>query len=199
LPLLTVANNINNDKMISPHLVHVTTELPVLVADLTPIQANLDIARLAIAELQVSHPQSPNSNVKATYMSPWGSHFINPKLMPLVDVVTRIGKEFSGTLSADLAALNMDLVVTDCWGIIYDRSSFTALHNHFPAEFACSVYLEAHPDSSPIVIAGKLNIKPKPGMMVMFPGILNHEVPATSGRRVVVAMNLNKRALFERI
>jgi hypothetical protein len=30
--------------------------------------------------------------------------------------------------------------------------------------------------------------------MVMFPGILDHEVPATPGRRVVVAMNLAKRS-----
>ena len=50
-----------------------------------------------------------------------------------------------------------------------------------------------------VVFAGKLNIKPKPGMLVMFPGILNHEVPATEGRRVVVAMNLNKRALFQNV
>ena len=82
--------------------------------------------------------------------------------------------------------------------IIYDKSGYTQVHNHFPAEFACSIYLEAHEDSAPIIFAGKLNIKPTPGMLVMFPGILNHEVPATDGRSVVIAMNLNKRALFSK-
>jgi len=33
----------------------------------------------------------------------------------------------------------------------------------------------------------------------LFPGILVHEVPETEGRRVVVAMNLNKRALFDSV
>jgi hypothetical protein len=179
--------------------VNVSTELPVFITDLSPVQHKLDGARQAIEELRLTHPNSPQSNVNATYMSPWTSHLINPKLMPLVEEVTQLGRECSRALSADLAVLNMDLVVTDCWGIIYDRSSHTRLHNHFPAEFACSIYLEAAPDCSPIVIAGKLNIKPLPGMMVMFPGILNHEVPATTGRRVVVAMNLSKRALFQNV
>ena len=75
-------------------------------------------------------------------------------------------------LSASLEALNMDMVVTDCWGIIYDQSSYTQKHNHFPADFSCSIYLEAHENSAPIIFADKLHIKPKPNMLVMFPGIL---------------------------
>jgi hypothetical protein len=100
-------------------------------------------------------------------------------------------------LSANLAALNMDLVVTDCWGVIYDRADYTQKHNHFPSEFSCVVYLDVDESSAPIIFGGKLAIKPKPNMLVLFPGILMHEVPATEGRRIVVAMNLNKRALFE--
>ena len=179
--------------------VYVGTELPVLIADLSSFQSQLDLARQAIEELRISHPESPNSNVKAAYMSPWTSHLINPKLLPLANTVIDIGHQFSKMLSADLNALNMQLVVTDCWGIIYEKSSHTLIHNHFPVEFASSIYLEADPDSAPISFAGKLNIKPKPGMLVMFPGILNHEVAATEGRRVVVAMNLNKRALFDKL
>jgi hypothetical protein len=33
----------------------------------------------------------------------------------------------------------------------------------------------------------------------MFPGILTNEVPATQGRRVVVAMNLHQQATFANI
>lgn len=188
-----------NPSIITPRSVYVGTELPVFIADLSPAKAQLELARQALDELRITHPESPNSNVKATYMSPWTSHLLNPKLGPLTNIVAAIGREVSKTLSADLNNLNMDLVVTDCWGIIYDKSSYTQVHNHFPCEFACSIYLEAHPDSAPIIFAGKLNVKPTPGMLVMFPGILNHEVPATDGRRVVIAMNLNKRALFDRL
>jgi hypothetical protein len=190
--------------MSSEDLVHIRTvdvsaELPVIICDLSPIKAQLDLARLAIEELRMTHPQSPESNVKATYMSPWHSHLLNPKLIPLTESVKTIGREASKRLSANLEALNMDLVVTDCWGIIYEQSSYTQKHNHFPSEFSCSIYLEAHEDSAPIIFAGKFHVKPKPNMLVMFPGILIHEVPATTGRRVVVAMNLQKRAVFEGI
>jgi hypothetical protein len=187
-----------SEPLVQIRTVEVTTELPVFICDLSGIQPQLDLARQAIDELKITHPQSPESNVKATYMSPWHSHLINPKLLPLTQSIVTIAREASkNTLSANLAALNLDLVVTDCWGIIYEQSSYTQLHNHFPSEFSCSIYLEAHEDSAPIIFSRKLHIKPKPNMLVMFPGILVHEVPATSGRRVVVAMNLNKRALFD--
>ena len=187
----------SNNGKVEIRSVEVTTELPVFICDLSPIQAQLNLAREAIDELRISHPQSPESNVKATYMSPWHSHLLNPKLVPLTQSVITIAREASKAhLSANLEALNMDLVVTDCWGIIYDQASYTQRHNHFPSEFGCSIYLEAHEDSAPIIFSGRLNIKPKPNMLVLFPGILNHEVPATAGRRVVVAMNLNKRAVF---
>jgi hypothetical protein len=175
----------------------VAAETPVFICDLSAIQPVLDLARTAIEELRITHPQSPESNVKATYMSPWHSHLLNPKFKPLVDSVRSISKQASQILSANLETLNMDMVVTDCWGIIYDQSSYTQKHNHFPADFSCSIYLEAHENSAPIIFADKLHIKPKPNMLVMFPGILIHEVPPTDGRRVVVAMNLNKVATFK--
>ena len=177
--------------------VEVSTEMPVFICDLTPVQPMLDLAKEAIYDLQVSHPQSPESNVKAKYMSPWHSHLLTPKFKPLTDSAINIAKEVSKThLSANLEGLNIDLVVTDCWGVIYEQSDYTQKHNHFPSDFSCVVYLEADESSAPIIFGGKLAVKPKPGMLVMFPGILVHEVPATEGRRLIVAMNINKRAMF---
>ncbi len=188
-----------NDK-VQIRTVEVATEMPVFICDLTLIKPQLDLARLAIEELRVTHPNSPESNVKSAYMSPWHSHLVNPKLLPLTESALTIAREVSKThLSAHLSSLNMDLVVTDCWGAIYEQSDYTKRHNHFPAEFSCVVYLEVHEDSAPIIFSGKLHIKPKPNMMVLFPGILQHEVPATTGRRVIVAMNMNKRAIFDGI
>jgi hypothetical protein len=171
-------------------------DIPVFVSDLSPLTSHLDLARQAINELRISHPQSPESNVKATYMSPWQSHLLNDKLVPLAQVVLDVGKQASKLLSANLDSLNLELVVSDCWGIIYEEASHTLPHNHFPSDFSCSIYLEAHSDSAPIIFAGKYPLQPQPNMLVMFPGILTHEVPATKGRRVVVAMNLHKQATF---
>lgn len=187
----------SDNEKVQLRTIDVSAQLPVVIADLTLIKPQLDRAREAIDELRISHPESTESNVKATYMSPWHSHLLNPKFSPLTDSVVTIANEVSRThLSANLSALNLDLVVTDCWGVIYDKSSYTQKHNHFPADFSCVIYLEAHENSAPIIFADKLHVKPKPNMLVLFPGILIHEVPETDGRRVVIAMNLNKRALF---
>ena len=194
-------STMSDDEKVHLRSVEVQAEIPVFICDLTLIQPQLDLARQAIDELRTTHPQSPESNVKATYMSPWHSHLLNAKLLPLTESVLTLAREASKRyLSANLAALNMDLVVTDCWGIIYEGNQvdYTQRHNHFPAEFSCVVYLEADDESAPIIFSGRLHIKPKPGMLVFFPGILIHEVPATAGKRVVLAMNLNKRAVFER-
>jgi hypothetical protein len=176
--------------------IEVSTELPVFLWDLEEFRPQLQLAREAIDELRLTHPDSPESNVKANYMSPWHSHTINPKLKPLTEVAVNAGREVSKTLSANLASLNMDLIVTDCWGAVYERSNHTQKHNHFPSDLSCVIYLEASSDSAPIVFGGKLHIKPYPNLMVMFPGILVHEVPPTDGRRVMVAMNLQKIAVF---
>jgi hypothetical protein len=178
--------------------VEVAAETPVFICDLTLIKPQLDLARMAIEELRVSHPDTTPSNVQSVYMSPWHSHLINNKFKPLTDSAVTIAQEVSRThLSANLPALNMGLVVTDCWGAIYEKSDYTKRHNHFPAEFSCVIYLEVHENSAPIIFSGKLHVQPKPNMLVLFPGILQHEVPATDGRRVVVAMNMNKRAIFD--
>ena len=178
--------------------VEVAAETPVFICDLSLIKPQLDLARMGIEELRVSHPDTTPSNVQSVYMSPWHSHLINNKFKPLTDSAITIAQEVSRThLSANLPALNMGLVVTDCWGAIYEKSDYTKRHNHFPAEFSCVIYLEVHENSAPIIFSGKLHVQPKPNMMVLFPGILQHEVPATDGRRVVVAMNMNKRAIFD--
>ena len=188
------------DSKVALRTVEVLSETPVFLCDLTPIQPVLDLAMQAIHELRITHPQSPESNVKATYMSPWHSHLLNPKLLPIAESALTLAREASKRhLSANLEALNMDLVVTDCWGVIYEgnNTDYTQRHNHFPSDFSCVLYLDADEDSAPIIFAGRLHIKPKPGLFVLFPGILIHEVPATSGKRVVLAMNMQKRAVFD--
>jgi len=176
----------------------VSASLPVFVCSLTPIKDQLILARQGIDEVREKHPDSTPSNVKAVYMSPWHSHKMTDKFDPLCASVTTIATWASQThLSANLPALNMGLIVTDCWGIQYDRSDHTILHNHFPADFSCVIYLEVDENSAPIVFDGGMKVQPKPDMLVLFPGILNHQVPATEGKRIVVAMNLNKRATFE--
>lgn len=185
-----------NDDLVLIQPTYIPARMPVFACDLTPIAAQLALARQAIDELRLSHPQSPSSNVRATYMSPWKSHDLNPKLLPICDSAVTIAREVTRSyLSADIAACNIDFLVTDCWGIIYEQEDYTAPHNHFPADFGCAIYLEADEDCAPIVFEQDFRFQPRAGAMVMFPGILTHEVPRNTSRRVVLAMNLFKRAV----
>jgi hypothetical protein len=67
---------------------------------------------------------------------------------------------------------------------------------HYPSDLSAVVYLEADEKSAPIVFGDGLAIQPKPGLLVIFPGILLHEVPENNSKRVVVAMNLQKLPKF---
>jgi hypothetical protein len=174
----------------------VSTQLPLFVCDLSAMSDALRLAAEALVELRQSHPESTPSNVRAVYMSPWKSHTLNPKLGPLCTAITNLARVGArGITGSDLEALNVQLVVTDCWGAIYESADSTLRHNHFPAEFAAVAYLEAEAGCAPIVFSGT-PVQPRPGMVLIFPGILDHEVPPTAGRRTVVAMNLYKKATF---
>jgi hypothetical protein len=173
------------------------TELPVFVCELAAIQVHLDLARQALDELRLAHPETTPSNVHAAYMSPWKSHHLNAKLLPLCESAVTIAHSCSQMINAvALPSLNMELMVSDCWGAIYEQSDFAARHNHFPADFSVVIYLEADANCAPIIFSGDRVFQPQAGKMVVFPGILDHEVPASDGRRVVIAMNLLKKSTF---
>lgn len=167
--------------------------MPVFTCSLEPQQEALRAAREAIEELRITHPDPIRSNVVSKYVSPWDSHQINEKFLPLCGVVLEVARTVSRSyLCANFDALNVDYFVKDCWGILYEESDYTHRHNHFPSDLSCAIYLECDPQCAPIVFDNGLSVQPSPGLLVMFPGLLNHEVPQTPGRRVVVSMNLFK-------
>ena len=175
----------------------VPTKLPIFCCDLNNHPGELALAREAVDELQVTHPESVPSNVKAKYSSSYKSHLLNSKLVPLTQIVMKVAKRMSKeTLSCDLDAINIDLFTADCWCAVYEHSDQTIPHNHCPADFSAVVYLEASPQSAPIIFANSIVVKPVSGSLVLFPGILEHHVPPTDERRVVVAMNIFKIPRF---
>jgi hypothetical protein len=179
--------------------VSVPLQLPVFCCDLSAeFQTELSLAKEAVQELLISHPESITSNVKATYSSSYKSHLLNAKLIPLTELVIKLAKKASKeTLSCDLDSINVDLFTADCWCAIYEESDQTIPHNHFPSDFSAVVYLEAEADSAPIIFANSILVKPVAGSLVLFPGILQHHVPPTKARRVIVAMNIFKVPRFK--
>lgn len=189
--------NMDTDGNVTITKSFINTQMPVFICDLSPMQEALNLAGQALQELQLSHPESTPSNVKAVYMSPWKSHTLNPKLIPLCTVVTNLTRlAGQGISGSDLAALNVSMAVMDCWGAVYQSGDSALRHNHFPADFAAVVYLEAEDGCAPLILSGHAPVQPRPGMLLLFPGILDHEVPVNNGRRVVIAMNLYKKTTF---
>jgi hypothetical protein len=157
----------------------------------------LELAKLAVDELREKHPDSTPSNVKAVYMSSWKSHLLTDKFGPLIQVVSDKIKEASRLhLSTDLAALNYDLAVADCWCAVYDKSNYTVPHTHMPITFSAVVYLEMDSGSSPIVFNNSVAANPTSGTLVFFPGHLLHHVPATEGKRIIVVINYLALPIF---
>ncbi len=176
----------------------VKVELSVFGCDLSGFPAELELARQAVEELRQTHPESTPSNVNAVYMSPWKSHCLNDKLSPLIYLMSELIRKASlQFFNTDLTALNYTLGVADCWGAIYEEADYTVLHSHFPSDFSTVIYLDVDAHAAPIVFGNSLVVQPVSGSALVFPGLLEHHVPATKGRRVVVAINFIKLPAFD--
>ena len=177
---------------------NVKADLSVFGLHLHDFPIELQLARDAITELQISHPESTPSNVNAVYMSPWKSHTMNGKFTPLIQIMADLIKKTSlEHLKTDIEALNFNLAVADCWGAIYEEESYAIPHWHFPSDFSTVIYLEIGTDAAPIVFANSLVVQPVSGSAIIFPGNLIHHVSSTKGRRVIVAINFIKVPKFE--
>ena len=175
----------------------VPTNLPVFWCSIAHHVEALRLAREAIDDVRVTHPDSTPSNVQAVYMSPWKSHRLTDKFQPLIQIAIDAAKEAGKQhLNTDITALNLDYFATDCWGVIYENSDHTIPHTHFPSDFAAVAYLEANENCAPIIFENTIQVQPVPGSLVIFPGIMNHHVPKNLDKRVIVAMNLQKFPSF---
>lgn len=151
------------------------------------------LAKSAVDELREKYPESAVSNVMADYMSPWKSHLLTEKLEPLIRLVAEKIKNASiDFLNTDLTTLNYELIVADCWCAVYEATNHTIPHSHFPSDFSAVIYLEMVEESAPIIFNESLVINPASGTVIFFPGSLPHHVPATKGKRVIVAINYIK-------
>jgi len=182
-------------KNIEPQLVECS--LPIFGFDLSSREYELNMARAAIEEMKVSHPDPRTSHVYGEWMSPKNSHHLNEKFKPLCDLVVDISTQiwcdiFLGGKEEN-AVPSTEFHIWQCWAIEYGDGGFAVSHNHFPSFFSCVLYLESDNESAPIVFG---NGTARPAMrnaFYLFPGALQHEVPKNKGRRVAVAMNILKK------
>ena len=134
-----------------------------------------------ISDFRKEYPESDNSNVKAWH-SHFDTHVKEPKFNILIDRVMDASKDFIN--------IKCNLYLLNFWVMEYEKGNHTVKHNHWPATLSGIYYIDVEENSSPIIFENNFVIKPKNGMLLLFPSIVNHEVPPTKGKRIVASFNL---------
>ena len=131
------------------------------------------------------------SNLKVS----WRSNFIlheecpEPIIKELIDYILGVTKKLSDYYQK---GLEVPMYVDNFWIAEYTEGNYARKHGHYPSDWAVVYYIEVEENASPLRFADRLDVVPEEGMIVLFPGILEHRVKPTTGRRVCAAMNLHK-------
>ena len=134
-----------------------------------------------ISNFRKEYPESDNTNVKAWH-SHFDTHVKEPKFNILIDRVMDASKDFIN--------IKCNLYLLNFWVMEYEKGNHTVKHNHWPATLSGIYYIDVEENSSPIIFENNFVIKPKNGMLLLFPSIVNHEVPPSKGKRIVASFNL---------
>lgn len=166
---------------------HVNSNMPIFATNISQFKDELRLATEAILEEKEKNPTPMDSNVKAHYVSDYSSHLFNSKFQPLINLVLSLSEE----VSKKYFNVELKFKCYNCWGMIYNEGDYAKKHCHFPSTFAAVIYIDLDENSSPLLIEDKLTIVPSKGSLILFPAILQHEVPKTQGNRMVVSMNID--------
>ena len=116
------------------------------------------------------------------------SHIKNLKISKLSKYIEQLTKQ----ISLKYYSADIDYTVKNSYVIWYTGGvgDNISKHNHFPYSFVASTYLHMPENSSPINFGEDLEIYPKTGTCLIFPGNLYHEVKDTKVDRIVISMDL---------
>tara|TARA_B110000285_G_scaffold77003_1_gene88692 strand:+ start:628 stop:1149 length:522 start_codon:yes stop_codon:yes gene_type:complete len=82
--------------------------------------------------------------------------------------------------------------IKDMWGMKYKSGDYAITHDHWPALWSMSYYINP-PENGPNIVFpnSKYQVKPMNGLMVIFPAYVKHEVEKKEfeGYRYVVSAN----------
>ena len=165
---------------------YVEGKYPVFTTFLNHSLEEIESIKEKIIEYRKENPISNKSNVKA-----WHSHYQTHRLTDCFDNINRRIISECDTILNKFNDTKSRLILHDMWVNIYHKEDHTVRHNHFPGDYSCCYYVDIEENSSPIKFPPELEVFPKNDMLVIFPGIVDHEVLPTNGRRIVIAMNLD--------
>tara|TARA_B100000085_G_scaffold46588_1_gene39798 strand:+ start:344 stop:958 length:615 start_codon:yes stop_codon:yes gene_type:complete len=91
-----------------------------------------------------------------------------------------------------------NLKIYDMWVNFYEKGDYISEHNHSYVDYACCYYVDLEGDSSPILFS-PISVNPKNDMLILFDARIFHSVPTTTGKRINIAMNLNRCSIPSKI
>jgi hypothetical protein len=170
---------------------HVLTAVPILIDDLSEHRHLLELAKEAIFEEKIkNNGTGMESNVRATYVTPYDSHIENAKFIPLMNLVEEFGAQMLDRVKKPYDLWNSKLKCYNSWGMEYIAGDWALPHCHYFTGFSAICYIDVDDTSSPIIFEKSLTIQPKPNMIILFPAMVYHEVPKTLGKRILTSYNL---------
>ena len=179
---------------------HVNKPTPVFTSVLEDHVEMNKYLKQVILEHREKYPKSNTSNVKAWH-SDWNTHEINPKFKPILhrslEAVKFINKRYFN-------CKHMDPYISDMWAMMYDGNNYAQRHSHHICIFVAAYYVDVEKGSAPIIFENAMKdgvrdnnkpliIHPENGMLIIWPGMLQHEVPPTKEKRMCISMNFRHK------
>ena len=97
--------------------------------------------------------------------------------------------------SPDGGVFNYSMEISDMWGICYKKNDYTRVHDHWPATWSGTFYLDIPTDYAGTLFFPELehNIEPVTGQLVIFSGTTKHGVKTiqSNGERLAISFNYN--------
>lgn len=134
--------------------------------------------------------EGSDTNLRTVFATDYYVHHRNPKFAPIIEIVTDYVNEYQRQIFKAYANLG----VYNCWGALYEENDSCLSHDHFPAAVSTVLYLQIENRNTvaPLVFTdSNYTINPYNGLLVMFPGVMNHFVPPTKSKRIVLSMNFS--------
>ena len=141
--------------------------------------------------------QDRKTNVKAMmtdwilpvdHQQPPYNQFFDHLRVGIVDSITQLFKPLDYSRQQPYS-----YSITSLWGAIYNTGDHTISHNHFASSFSFCYYLKMNNPPTPLQFKSiDHSITPTEGMLIIFPGWMDHGVPESisADERIVLAGNI---------
>ena len=161
-------------------------ETPIFVTTVDGYESINSHVKQHILAMKKEFPEGIESNVRA-WRSHWFTHKLTKAFDPLIKIMTSccdyVANQYYNDGQAEFEPFNF-------WVMDYEDGDETLHHNHFPSHFSVVYYVDVEEGCAPLIIEGE-SVQPENGMLVVFPGHLDHEVPPNKGRRMAASGNFH--------